>query len=69
MSVEVLPWYADIVNYLVTGQLLEYWTKQDKANFFTEIKNFLWDNPYLFKYCTDQIVRRCVLENEFQNIL
>ena len=24
MSVEVLPWYADIVNYLVTGQLIEH---------------------------------------------
>ena len=24
MSVEVLPWYADIVNYLVTGQLPEH---------------------------------------------
>ena len=29
MSVDVLPWYADIVNYLVTGQLPEHWTKQD----------------------------------------
>ncbi|KAH9705544.1 hypothetical protein KPL70_011915 [Citrus sinensis] len=69
MSVEVLPWYADIVNYLVTGQLPEHWTKQDKAKFFAEIKNFFWDDPYLFKYCTDQIVRRCVPENEIQNIL
>ena len=24
MSVKVLPWYADIVNYLVTGQLSEH---------------------------------------------
>ncbi|XP_024046598.1 uncharacterized protein LOC112100952 [Citrus clementina] len=32
MSVEVLPWYADIVNYLVTGKLPEHWTKQDKIN-------------------------------------
>ena len=40
MRVEVLSWYADIVNYLVTGQLLEYRTKQDKAKFFAEIKNF-----------------------------
>ena len=24
ISVEVLPWYADIVNYLVTGQLPEH---------------------------------------------
>ncbi|KAH9685156.1 hypothetical protein KPL70_013841 [Citrus sinensis] len=69
MSVEVLPWYVDIVNYLVTGQLPEHWTKQDKAKFFTKIKNFFWDDPYLFKYCADQIVRRCVPENEIQNIL
>ena len=47
MSVEVLPWYGDIVNYFVTGQLAEHWTKQDKANFFAEIKNFFWDDPYL----------------------
>ena len=40
MSVEVLPWYVDIVNYLVIGKLLEHWTKQDKAKFFAEIKNF-----------------------------
>ena len=40
MNVEVLPWYADIVNYLVTGKLPEHWTKQDKAKFFAEIKNF-----------------------------
>ncbi|KAH9685896.1 hypothetical protein KPL70_014155 [Citrus sinensis] len=69
MSVEVLPWYADIVNYLVTGKLPEHWTKQDKAKFFADIKNFFWDDPYLFKYCADQIVRRCVPENEIQNIL
>ncbi|KAH9671201.1 hypothetical protein KPL70_017267 [Citrus sinensis] len=69
MSVEVLPWYADIVNYLVTGKLPEHWTKQDKAKFFAEIKNFFWDDPYLFKYCADQIVRRCVPKSEIQNIL
>ncbi|XP_052299858.1 uncharacterized protein LOC127903575 [Citrus sinensis] len=69
MNVEVLPWYADIVNYLVTGKLPKHWTKQDKAKFFAEIKNFFWDDPYLFKYCADQIVRRCVPESEIQNLL
>ena len=55
MSVEVLLWYADIVNYLVTGQLPVHWIpKQDKAKFFAEIKNFFWDDPYLLKYCADQ---------------
>ena len=41
MSVEVLPWYADIVNYLVIGQLPEHWTKQDNAKFFCGNKEFL----------------------------
>ena len=27
------------------------------------------DDPYLFKYCAYQIVRRCFPENEFQNVL
>ncbi|KAH9686903.1 hypothetical protein KPL70_014565 [Citrus sinensis] len=55
-------------SYLI-GKLPEHWTKQDRAKFFAEIKNFFWDDPYLFKYCADQIVRRCVPENEIQNIL
>ena len=66
MSVEVLPWYDDIVNYLVTGQLPEHWTKQHKSKFFTEIKNFFWDDPYLFKYCADQIVRRYISKAKFR---
>ena len=41
MSVEVLPWYANIINYLVIGQLLEHWIKQDKANCFCKNKEFL----------------------------
>ena len=69
MSVEVLPWYTDIVNHLVTCQLPEHWTKQDMAKFFTKIKNFFWDDPYLFKYCADQIIKQCVPESEIQNIL
>ncbi|KAH9688688.1 hypothetical protein KPL70_015210 [Citrus sinensis] len=39
-------------------KLPEHWTKQDKIKFFAEMKNFFWDDPYLFKYCADQIVRR-----------
>ena len=26
MAVKALPWYADIVNYLVTGQIPEQWS-------------------------------------------
>ena len=51
------PWYADIVNYLVTGQIPAQWTSQPKNKFLTDIKKYYFDDPYLFKYCPDQIMR------------
>ena len=33
------------------------------------MKYFYWDDPYLFKYCPDQIFRRCVPNNEYQSVL
>ncbi|XP_062096547.1 uncharacterized protein LOC133802284, partial [Humulus lupulus] len=60
MHVSSLPWYADIVNYLVTKEIPSHWSKHDKSKFYSEVKNFIWDDPYLFKYCPDQIIRRCI---------
>jgi len=35
------PWYADIVNYLVTGRIPEGWTKNDRDRFFHLVKFFV----------------------------
>jgi len=32
-----IPWYADIVNYLATGKVLSYWSKQTKDHFFKQL--------------------------------
>ena len=63
------PWYADIVNYLVTGQIPAQWTSQQKKKFLTDIRKYYFDDPYLFKYCPDQIMRRCVPHDEQVRIL
>ncbi|XP_060960696.1 uncharacterized protein LOC133031253 [Cannabis sativa] len=34
MHVSSFPWYADIVNYLVTGEIPSHWSKQDKSKFY-----------------------------------
>jgi hypothetical protein len=47
------PWYADRVNYLVTGQMPLHWGQQDKLKFLSRVKTFFWDDPYLFKYCPE----------------
>ena len=63
------PWYADIVNYLATGYLPADWTKQDQCRFFAQVRYFFWEESYLFKYCPDQIIRRCIPEEEQRSVL
>ncbi|CAL2228505.1 unnamed protein product [Prunus armeniaca] len=33
MNVSSIPWFADIVNYLVTSEIPSHWSKQDKSKF------------------------------------
>ena len=58
------PWYADILDYIVTGQIPSQWTSQQKRKFLVDIKKYYFDDPYLFKYCPDQLLRRCVSNDD-----
>ena len=53
LFISTMPWFANIVNFLVSGQLPAHWSTQDKRKFLNEVKNFYWDDPYLFKYFED----------------
>nr|GEX27729.1 reverse transcriptase domain-containing protein [Tanacetum cinerariifolium] len=33
---------------------------QQKNKFFKDVKHYFWDDPFLFKTCVDQVIRRCV---------
>ncbi|RVW33565.1 Retrovirus-related Pol polyprotein from transposon opus [Vitis vinifera] len=45
------------------------WSAQDKRHFFAKIHAYYWEEPFLFKYCADQIIRKCVPEQEQSGIL
>jgi len=64
-----LPWFANIVNFLISGQLPAHRSTQCKRKFLNEVKNFYWDDPYLFKHCLDQIFRRCIPDNEVSSVI
>ena len=34
-----------------------------------KIHAYYWEEPFLFKYCADQIIRKCVPKEEQQGIL
>jgi len=56
VSSSIVSWYADIVNYLVTEQMPNSWTKQERLRFLVRVKWFFWGEPYLFKYYPNQII-------------
>ena len=64
MRLEKAPWYAHIANFLTTGEIPVEWKGQDKKYFFAKIHSYYWEEPFLFKYCADQIIRKCVPEEE-----
>ena len=63
------PWFANIANYLASRYIPPHFNYQDKKKFFHDLKNFIWDDFYLFKICGDNIIRRCVPEWEVNDIL
>ncbi|KAL6317889.1 hypothetical protein AAG906_030796 [Vitis piasezkii] len=59
------------LKYLLTKQdaKASEWSSQDKKNFFAKVHAYYWEEPFLFKYCAEQIIRKCVLEQEKHGIL
>jgi len=55
LSLNPIPWFTNHINFLATGDLPAHWRTKDKGNFLNEVKNFYWDDLYLFKYYPDQI--------------
>nr|GEZ72080.1 reverse transcriptase domain-containing protein [Tanacetum cinerariifolium] len=51
-------------NFIVKGM-----SSQQKKKFFKDVKHYFWDDPYLFRICVDQIIRRCVHGHEDFDIL
>ncbi|KAE8676815.1 hypothetical protein F3Y22_tig00111582pilonHSYRG01273 [Hibiscus syriacus] len=65
----VIPWYADLANFLVSGILPFDLDSQAKKKFKHDARHYFWYEPYLFKHCADQLIRRCVPEDEQCDIL
>ncbi|GJS54522.1 reverse transcriptase domain-containing protein [Tanacetum coccineum] len=63
------PWFADFANYHAGNFIVKGMTSQQKNKFFKDVKHYFWDDPFLFKICADQVIRRCVSGQEAFDIL
>eukprot|EP00253_Pinus_taeda_P030241 PITA_30241 len=63
------PWFADIANYLVSAQFHPHLSSKEKSRIVRKSAPFTWIGGNLFKIGPDQILRRCVREEEVFDIL
>ncbi|GKC53009.1 reverse transcriptase domain-containing protein [Tanacetum coccineum] len=50
------PWFADFANYLWGNIIPKGMTYQQKNKFFSDPKHYFWEEPYLFKVCSDETI-------------
>nr|GEX39388.1 DNA-directed DNA polymerase [Tanacetum cinerariifolium] len=63
------PWFVDFANYHAGNFIVKGMTSQQNNKFFKDVKNYFWDDPFLFKIYADQVIRRCVHGKEALDIL
>nr|GEW60015.1 reverse transcriptase domain-containing protein [Tanacetum cinerariifolium] len=63
------PWFADFANYHARNFVVKGMSSQQKSKFFKDVKRYFWDDPFLFKICDDQVIRRYVSGQKSIDIL
>ncbi|GJX25436.1 reverse transcriptase domain-containing protein [Tanacetum coccineum] len=64
------PWFADIANYHAGNFVIKGMSTQARKEISSkDVKHYFWEDPFLFKICADQVIRRCVFGKEAHDIL
>ena len=63
------PWFINIVNYLIASVFPPLESKAQNDKIKSDAKNYIWDDPYLWKLCSDQVIRRCIPDHEIDSVL
>ncbi|XP_070032836.1 uncharacterized protein [Nicotiana tomentosiformis] len=69
ISRKEVPWFVDLVKFLVSGITPDEFSINQRKKLKRDCQNYYWDEPYLFRICTDGVIRRCVPEEEQVEIL
>ena len=60
------PWYANIVNFMVTGYVPP---GENKKRLQVKSRRHLCDDPYLYRVCYEGLLRRCIPMAEGMQII
>ncbi|RDY08436.1 hypothetical protein CR513_07334, partial [Mucuna pruriens] len=65
----VNPWFANICNFLVASTFPPRAFGAYKEKIESNAKYYIWDDSYLWRLCSDQIIRRCIPNPKIQSVL
>ena len=60
------PWYVNIVNFIVTSYVP---SGENRKKLLYQSKTHLWDDPYLYRVCSDRLLKKCVPLEETTKII
>ncbi|RDX83816.1 putative mitochondrial protein, partial [Mucuna pruriens] len=63
------PWFADICNFVAASRFPPEASRAYKDKLRSDAKYYIWDDPYLWRLCSDKVIRRCIPEAEFNSVL
>ena len=63
------PWFADIVNYLVYGEIPPGLSPSQRKKFYKHMRHYYWNEPLLFKRGPEGILRRCVPDDDIESVI
>ncbi|BAT95924.1 hypothetical protein VIGAN_08276900, partial [Vigna angularis var. angularis] len=69
MYIQQRSWFADMANFKAVVVIPKDLNWQQRKEKLHDAKQFIWDDPYLFKIRADNLLRRCVTKEEVEGIL
>ncbi|RDX87923.1 hypothetical protein CR513_30535, partial [Mucuna pruriens] len=63
------PWFADICNFVAASQFPPEAFQLYREKLRSDAKYYIWDDPYLWKLCSNQVICRCILETKINSVL
>ncbi|RDY07271.1 pol, partial [Mucuna pruriens] len=63
------PWFVDIYNFVAASHFQPEAYRLYKERPQNDAKYYIWDDPYLWRRCNDQVIRRCIPDTEINSVL
>ncbi|RDY07767.1 Retrovirus-related Pol polyprotein, partial [Mucuna pruriens] len=62
------PWFAVICNFVAVSQFPPEASRLYKEKLHSDVKYYIWDDPYLWRLYSDQVIHRCILDTEINSV-